>query len=224
MNKMNLLLAAIAALSGFSAASSASAQAPAQPVIDIFDWQPEGPGCPSKDKVQIKATRTGERSTIVLSFDNYRASVTDEDTDGSSNCQITLYLRAPKGLRTALNTITYYGTAFLAPGQSGQLSATYSWANRPVVARTASPKVLRPADNGPFKFVDQVDVEQWSRCESVETFVIKSGIQLRNSDSAPAAGYVKVTNTEVEQRPTVQNTLLPPLRSGVIIDFRLGGC
>lgn len=183
------------------------AQPPVQtPPITIAAFETIGRGCPTGTATPLPGNSDAKGQAILLMLDVYEATVDPAKPSDSLPCEIRLYLRAPKGIRTALNTIRYDGNAILDPGVQGLLEAFYFWRGQSIEASSAQPKRLLGPYDDVFTFQDTVDVRQWSACDTEETLVLQTFLTLTNSQPR-RSGSLRLSQTEIDVQSTVRRSI-----------------
>lgn len=225
MKQVSRIAAATAIFVGlqFSGQPQAEAQDTLPPIV-ITGYETFGKGCPQQSvTILSKGSASGgfpgdaKPGSQWVAFDlpEYFANVDPTKTADGRSCEIRLHLEAGTGVRTFVNTIKFVGTASLDQGVVAQLDATYLWTGKPIQSRSQTPHRLTGFFEGPFAITDTVEGQQPSACNSKETFVIQSSINLTNSRPARGGEFV-VNQTQVD--------ITSAVRSSVFIEFAREPC
>ena len=177
-----------------------------KPPITITAFETFGRGCPTGTVTPLPGNSDAKGQAVLLLLDTYEATVNPSKPSESLPCEIRLYLRAPKGIRTALNTIKYDGNALLDPGVQGLLEAFYFWRGQSIETSSATPKRLIGPYDDVFTFQDTVDVRQWSACDSEETLVLQTFLTVTNAQPR-RSGAMRVSQTEIDVQSTVRRSI-----------------
>ena len=129
--------------------ASPAAAAPNPRVTYLESVSSGGTGCPQDT---VDATFSDDRTELTLNFDEFSAT-SGEDvpvTEHSKNCQISLNVRAPKGLSIPFGTFAYTGSIDLPGDVTGTQSSTYTFDGQPFngsMSRVGGPNISGDAES-----------------------------------------------------------------------------